>query len=55
VDLVPLLLSTLLDLFENYHLREFLISATLRNEETFQTFLTACGECRALRNPAMRV
>ncbi|RLM01640.1 hypothetical protein CFD26_107728 [Aspergillus turcosus] len=42
VDLVPLLLSTLRDLFDNYHLREFIISATLRNEDTFQTFLNAC-------------
>ncbi|GIK04096.1 hypothetical protein Aspvir_008171 [Aspergillus viridinutans] len=42
VDLVPLLLSTLRDLFENYHLREFIISATLRNQDTFQTFLNAC-------------
>ncbi|KAF7177157.1 hypothetical protein CNMCM7691_004891 [Aspergillus felis] len=45
VDLVPLLLSTLRDLFENYHLQEFIISATLRNQDTFQTFLNACGEC----------
>ncbi|KAF7122809.1 hypothetical protein CNMCM5793_000919 [Aspergillus hiratsukae] len=42
IDLVPLLLSTLRDLFENYHLREFIISATLRNKDTFQTFLNAC-------------
>jgi hypothetical protein len=47
VDLVPLLVSTLRDLFENYHLREFIISATLRNQDTFQTFLNACGECLA--------
>ncbi|GAA8648837.1 hypothetical protein KYTH83_14950 [Helicobacter pylori] len=47
VDLVPLLLSTFRDLFENYHLREFIIAATLRNQDTFQTFLKACRECLA--------
>ncbi|KAL1878365.1 hypothetical protein Plec18167_004437 [Paecilomyces lecythidis] len=42
VDLVPLLVSTLRDLFENYQLKEFLISATLRNQDTFKAFLDAC-------------
>ncbi|KAL1999824.1 hypothetical protein VTN02DRAFT_3939 [Thermoascus thermophilus] len=42
VDLVPLLLSTLRDLFDNYRIEEFLISATLRNRDTFQAFLDAC-------------
>ncbi|KAJ5951735.1 uncharacterized protein N7479_010148 [Penicillium vulpinum] len=41
-DLVPLLLSTVRDLFENYHIKEFIIAATLRNEDTFRTFLNAC-------------
>ncbi|KAJ5895565.1 hypothetical protein N7495_007256 [Penicillium taxi] len=41
-DLVPLLLSTVRDLFDNYHVGEFIISATMRNEKTFQTFLTGC-------------
>ncbi|OJJ48099.1 hypothetical protein ASPZODRAFT_157906 [Penicilliopsis zonata CBS 506.65] len=42
VDLVPLLLSTIQDLFTTYRLKEFIISATLRNQDTFQTFLNAC-------------
>ncbi|PYI05709.1 hypothetical protein BO78DRAFT_430426 [Aspergillus sclerotiicarbonarius CBS 121057] len=42
VDLVPLLVQTAKDLFENYRVKEFLISATLRNEHTFGTFLKAC-------------
>ncbi|KAJ5698202.1 hypothetical protein N7462_000207 [Penicillium macrosclerotiorum] len=42
-DLVPLLISTVRDLFENYHVKQFIIAATLRNENTFQTFLDACG------------
>ncbi|KAJ5108696.1 hypothetical protein N7456_005371 [Penicillium angulare] len=41
-DLVPLLLSTVRDLFENYGVKLFIIAATLRNEATFQTFLTGC-------------
>ncbi|KAJ5121139.1 uncharacterized protein N7515_009100 [Penicillium bovifimosum] len=41
-DLVPLLVSTVRDLFENYHIKEFIIAATLRNEDTFRTFLVAC-------------
>ncbi|KAK2736415.1 hypothetical protein FQN57_000748 [Myotisia sp. PD_48] len=42
VDLVPLLVSTLEDLFDNYSLKQFVLSATLRNQETFNTFLAAC-------------
>ncbi|KAJ5457553.1 hypothetical protein N7475_008941, partial [Penicillium sp. IBT 31633x] len=41
-DLVPLLISTVGDLFENYHIEQFIIAATLRNEDTFRTFLNAC-------------
>ncbi|KAJ5621977.1 hypothetical protein N7528_005209 [Penicillium herquei] len=41
-DLVPLLLSTVRDLFENYGVKQFLIAATLRNEDTFNTFLRGC-------------
>ncbi|KAI1925698.1 hypothetical protein LOZ65_002740 [Ophidiomyces ophidiicola] len=43
-DLIPVLVSTLHDLFENYNLKEFLISATLRNQETFTTFLNCCEQ-----------
>lgn len=43
-DLVPLLLSTVRDLFENYGVKEFIIAATLRNEDTFNTFLNGCGK-----------
>ena len=43
-DIIPLLLSTVRDLFDNYHVEQFIISATLRNEKTFQTFLNGCGE-----------
>ena len=43
-DLIPLLISTVRDLFENYHLEHFIIAATLRNENTFQTFLRDCGK-----------
>ncbi|PTU22178.1 hypothetical protein P175DRAFT_0478154 [Aspergillus ochraceoroseus IBT 24754] len=42
VDLVPLLVSTIEDLFNNYSLKQFIISATLRNEETFATFIETC-------------
>ncbi|KAJ5273888.1 hypothetical protein N7478_009013 [Penicillium angulare] len=41
-DLVPLLLSTVRDLFDNYGVEQFIMAATLRNEDTFQTFLTEC-------------
>lgn len=43
-DLVPLLLSTVRDLFDNYGVEQFIISATLRNEDTFRTFMAGCGE-----------
>ncbi|KAE8351880.1 putative methyltransferase-domain-containing protein [Aspergillus coremiiformis] len=41
-DLLPLLFATLHDLFDNYHVKEFILSATLRNQKTFQAFLDAC-------------
>ncbi|KAJ5573134.1 hypothetical protein N7450_010118 [Penicillium hetheringtonii] len=41
-DIIPLLISTVRDLFDNYHVREFILAATLRNEKTFRTFLDAC-------------
>ncbi|KAL4869675.1 hypothetical protein BDV12DRAFT_167465 [Aspergillus spectabilis] len=44
VDLVPLLVSTIKDLFTNYALEEFIIAATVRNENTFRTFLETCGK-----------
>ncbi|KAL5334835.1 putative methyltransferase-domain-containing protein [Aspergillus crustosus] len=44
VDLVPLLVSTVKDLFANYALKEFIIAATVRNEDTFHTFLDTCGK-----------
>lgn len=54
-DIIPLLLSTVHDLFENYHVKEFIISAILRNEKTFQTFLDGCGKhitgCALLSRP----
>ncbi|PYH88835.1 hypothetical protein BO71DRAFT_364690 [Aspergillus ellipticus CBS 707.79] len=43
-DLVPLLVQTVKTLFTTYGIQEFLISATLRNEDTFGTFLSACEE-----------
>jgi hypothetical protein len=43
-DIIPLLLSTVRDLFENYHIEHFIIAATLRNEDTFRTFLNGCGK-----------
>ncbi|KAJ5389223.1 uncharacterized protein N7496_000291 [Penicillium cataractarum] len=51
-DIIPLLLSTVRDLFENYHVEQFIISATLRNEKTFQTFLDGC-ENNAFRVEAL--
>ncbi|KAJ5532057.1 hypothetical protein N7494_008609 [Penicillium frequentans] len=42
VDIIPLLLSTAQDLFENYQVKKFVLSATLRNEATFQAFLAEC-------------
>jgi hypothetical protein len=44
VDIIPLLLSTAKDLFENYNVKQFIIAATLRNEATFQAFLTECSK-----------
>ncbi|KAE8377448.1 putative methyltransferase-domain-containing protein [Aspergillus bertholletiae] len=44
-DLLPLLFATLHDLFDNYGVQEFILSATLRNQKTFQAFLDACGMC----------
>ncbi|CDM29149.1 hypothetical protein DTO013E5_5859 [Penicillium roqueforti] len=41
-DLVPSLLSTVQDLFENYNIEEFITAVSLRNENTFRTFLNAC-------------
>ncbi|KAL2864905.1 protein-lysine N-methyltransferase [Aspergillus lucknowensis] len=46
VDLVPLLVSTVKDLFNNYSLKEFIISATVRNGDTFRTFLETCERNR---------
>ncbi|KAL4784519.1 putative methyltransferase-domain-containing protein [Aspergillus varians] len=43
VDIVPLLVSTVKDLFDNYSLKEFIIAATVRNENTFRTFLDVCA------------
>ncbi|KAH8431162.1 protein-lysine N-methyltransferase [Aspergillus melleus] len=43
-DLIPLLISTVHDLFQNHGIKEFVIAATLRNQETFGTFLRACEE-----------
>ena len=45
IDLVPPLLATLQDLFDNYGIKGFVLSATLRNPETFRAFLQACGVC----------
>lgn len=44
VDIIPLLVSTINDLFDQHGTKEFILSATIRNEETFQTFLDTCGE-----------
>jgi hypothetical protein len=43
IDLIPLLVSTIRDLFDHCGIKEFILSATLRNLETFQSFLRACG------------
>ncbi|OGM43213.1 hypothetical protein ABOM_008122 [Aspergillus bombycis] len=45
-DLLPLLFATLHDLFDNYRAQEFILSATLRNQKTFQAFLDACDSNR---------
>ncbi|KAL6235735.1 hypothetical protein BDW75DRAFT_133222 [Aspergillus navahoensis] len=42
-DIVPLLVSTIKDLLYNYSVNEFIIAATVRNEDTFRTFLDACA------------
>ncbi|KAI9372041.1 putative methyltransferase-domain-containing protein [Aspergillus egyptiacus] len=44
IDLVPLLVSTIRDLFDNYALKHFIISATVRNEDTFRAFLDTCSK-----------
>ncbi|KAJ5632164.1 hypothetical protein N7490_008503 [Penicillium lividum] len=41
-DIVPPLLVTLRDLFENYGVKQFVTGVALRNEATFQAFLTEC-------------
>ncbi|OOQ87526.1 hypothetical protein PEBR_15402 [Penicillium brasilianum] len=41
-DIIPPLLSTVRDLFDNYHVKQFIVSVILRNEKTFQTFLDGC-------------
>lgn len=41
---MTLLVFTIKDLFDNYSLKEFIIAATVRNEDTFRTFLDACGK-----------
>ncbi|OAL67614.1 hypothetical protein A7C99_0740 [Trichophyton rubrum] len=40
-----------LDLFDNYHLKAFIISATLRNQETLNAFLSACACQVAFESP----
>ncbi|OJJ08684.1 hypothetical protein ASPVEDRAFT_144495 [Aspergillus versicolor CBS 583.65] len=47
-DIVPLLVSTIKDLFNNYFIKEFIIAATVRNEDTFNTFLDVCGKSCSL-------
>ncbi|KAF9886408.1 hypothetical protein FE257_011440 [Aspergillus nanangensis] len=43
-DLIPLLVSTIDALFTTHKIKQFVISATLRNEDTFQAFLNACEQ-----------
>ncbi|QSS56479.1 methyltransferase domain-containing protein [Histoplasma capsulatum var. duboisii H88] len=43
MDLVPLLLSTLRELFDKHGIKVFIISAALRNPETFNDFLKKCA------------
>ncbi|CAI7649257.1 unnamed protein product [Penicillium manginii] len=43
-DIIPPLISTVRDLFENYHIEQFIMAAMLRNEKTFKTFLDTCGK-----------
>jgi protein-lysine N-methyltransferase EEF2KMT len=40
---IPALVATLLDLVEMFPAVKILIAATIRNEETFKTFLKVCG------------
>ena len=40
---IPALVSSLRQLFEMNTSLRVLIAATIRNEETFETFLTACS------------
>ncbi|KAL4975914.1 putative methyltransferase-domain-containing protein [Aspergillus desertorum] len=54
-DIVPLLVSTIKDLFENYSVKEFIIAATVRNEDTFRTFLHACGKLFPLLSSQLRL
>lgn len=42
-DVIPLLLSAIQDLFKNHGIKQFVISATLRNRATFEMFLHGCG------------
>jgi predicted nicotinamide N-methyase len=44
VSVIPSLVATLRDLFDRYPSLRVLISATIRNQETFEVFLAACGE-----------
>ena len=45
---IPRLVSTLLDFFELNPALQVLISATIRNEETFEIFLKACSGYRGI-------
>lgn len=47
------LVATLLELFAHHTRATFLLSATLRNEATFDTFKNACG--KALRTAVKEV
>ena len=44
VDLIPLLVCTIRGLFINHGIGTFVLSATLRNLDTFQSFLHASGK-----------
>ncbi|EEH48232.1 protein-lysine N-methyltransferase [Paracoccidioides brasiliensis Pb18] len=41
-ELIPLLSSTLRELFDKHGIKEFILSSTLRNSETFNAFLNTC-------------
>lgn len=41
---IPALVSTMRDLFEIWPKVQIIISATIRNEDTFAAFEYACGE-----------